>query len=129
MATKRISRIKKRPYWQTRPSSFTFDIHRTSNVKHFILVTTEMNPKLWISLCSFLLLYNVAILWRDSYSINYVMLEQEDRLYDNASNFLICVQWGEIRYNNKLKNDSLLANASVPGAFELNSPFWSPSTA
>ena len=74
-----------------------------------------MNPKLWIALCSSLLLYNVAILWRDSYSINYVILEEEDRLYDNATNYLICVQWDNIRAMNKERFDSLLTNVSVEG--------------
>lgn len=73
-----------------------------------------MNPKIWIALCSSLLLYNLPILWRDSYSINYVVVEREDRLYDEATNFLICVQWSEIRYNDNGRFDSLLiTNASV----------------
>lgn len=73
-----------------------------------------MNPKIWITLCTVLLLYNVTVLWRDSYSINYVLVERDDRLHDEVTNFLICVQWGEIRYNDEKRFDSLLiTNASV----------------
>ena len=64
-------------------------------------IQRKMN-KLWLSLCLFFCIYNLKLLIDDCYLINYRIVEENDPLYNNETNFLLCSEFSDIRNNNNL---------------------------
>ena len=61
-----------------------------------------MNPKIWYCLYLFFSFYSLKLLVDDFYSVNYMIVEKEDELYDNITSFLICSKFEEIKKKNRL---------------------------
>ena len=62
-----------------------------------------MNLKrVWLSLCFFFCIYNLKLLLDEKYNINYVLVDPDDELYDNKTNYLVCAPFDEIKSKNLL---------------------------
>ena len=62
-----------------------------------------MNSKrVWLSLCFFFCIYNLKLLQDEKYAINYVLVEPDDKLYDNKTNYVVCTPFDEIKFKNLL---------------------------
>lgn len=69
--------------------------------------------KFWYGLCFFFLIFNLNLLIDDYNLINYVIVEENDQLYDNHTNFMICMPFNEIRWHDKNER-KLNATGNVP---------------
>lgn len=63
-----------------------------------------MNSRVWFTICLFFFIFYFKLLFDDKYLINYIIVENEDELYDDSSNFLICTPFAELKSKNKLSN-------------------------
>lgn len=61
-----------------------------------------MNKRIWIPLCLLFGAYHLSLLAADYYLTNYLIVENEDSLYDNSTFFFFCSKLNEIRKNNRL---------------------------
>lgn len=66
-----------------------------------------MNAKqFWFFFCFLFFVYNLVLLVNDSYSINYLIVETSDPLYDNQTNYMICTHLDEFLKKNKFKSSA-----------------------
>ena len=61
-----------------------------------------MDPKIWYCLCLLFSFYSLKSLVDDFYSINYMIVEKEDELYETTTNFMICSPLEKIKAKNRL---------------------------
>ena len=62
-----------------------------------------MNSKrVWLCLCFFFCIYNLKLLVDEKYTINYVLVGQDDEYYDNKTNYVVCTPFDEIKSKNRL---------------------------
>ena len=79
-----------------------------------------MNYRIWYSLCLLFLVYSLKLLIDDYYLVNYVIVEREDELYDDHTNYLLCAYLSDIKENNNLKyRPEILENANNRKSFKL----------
>lgn len=61
-----------------------------------------MNKRIWIPLCVLFGAYHLSLLVADYHLTNYLIVENEDNLYDNGTFFFFCSTFEEIKNNNRL---------------------------
>lgn len=71
--------------------------------------------KFWISLCLVLFAYNLISLINECYSVNYKIVEKDDRLFDEDGDtiFLFCTPFGLIKQNNHLGHQPAIKDVPV----------------
>ena len=69
--------------------------------------------RIWFALSFLFLIYNLVLLVNDSYSISYLIVEKDNRMYDNHTNYLICTSFKDINFNDKLKIKPEIQNVSI----------------
>ena len=70
--------------------------------------------RIWFSLSLLFLIHYLVLLVYDSYSnINYLIVEEGDKLYDNHTNYLICTPFNEIKQYNQLNNETKVEDVSI----------------
>ena len=62
-----------------------------------------MNKRIWIPLCLLFGAYHLSLLIDDYYLTNYLIVENEDSLYDDLTYFFFCSTFSQIKKNNQLK--------------------------
>ena len=62
-----------------------------------------MNSKIWFCLCLIFLMYNLKLLIDDYDIINYIIVEKNDELYDDFTNYLACIKLENIKNESKLQ--------------------------
>ena len=72
-----------------------------------------MASQIWFALTLLFLIHSLVLLVNDSYSISYLIVEKDDRMYDNYSNYLICTHLSKIKMNNQLKIKPKIQNVSI----------------
>lgn len=70
-----------------------------------------MNQKFWFGLCICFSIFNLKLLIDDYYLINYVIVENDDPLFDNITNYLLCTRFGQFQNKNQL--DGIDQNVST----------------
>ena len=55
----------------------------------------------WYSFCLLFLIYNIAQLLTDSKRITFYVVEKDDVLFDQITNFSVCTSFSEIKRNSK----------------------------
>ena len=56
-----------------------------------------MTSQIWFALTLLFLIHSLVLLVNDSYSINYLIVEKGDQLYDDHTNYLICTSFSRIK--------------------------------
>ena len=72
-----------------------------------------MASQIWFALTLLFLIHSLVLLVNDSYSISYLIVEKDDRLYDNHTNYLICTSFYQIKSNDQLKTKPKVQNVSI----------------
>lgn len=61
-----------------------------------------MNERFWIGLCLLFCAFNLKLLIDDYDQLKYIIVEENDTLYDKADNYVLCVTLETIKLNNEL---------------------------
>ena len=69
--------------------------------------------RIWFSLSLLFLIHYLVLLVKDIYSINYLIVEEDDQLYDNHTNYLICTPFILIKYKDQLKDETKVENVPI----------------
>ena len=69
--------------------------------------------QIWFSLSLLFLIRYLILLIDESYSINYLIVEEGDKLYHNRTNYLICTPFSEIKYYDQLKDETKVEDVSI----------------
>ena len=69
-----------------------------------------MINRIWFAFCGLFLIFNLKLLIGDYYSVNYMIVEENDKLNDNITKFLICITFDKIKqykpiYDNRRSSD------------------------
>lgn len=71
--------------------------------------------KIWYLICFVFCVHNLVVLFKDKDSVNYIVVEKDDDLYDNKTNYLLCTHFSDIQKKSNLELKNLkLENVSVP---------------
>lgn len=74
-----------------------------------------MNSKIWIFFCIVFLMFNLISLFGDYYQVNYMIVEDDDKLYDDSVKFLLCVFPESIKSNNYKRNNFNYSASKIKG--------------
>ena len=66
-----------------------------------------MNFKIWFLICLFFLVFNLKLLIDDYDLVNYMVVEKDDKLYDNLNKFLLCVRFESLKASNRMSYNVL----------------------
>ena len=72
-----------------------------------------MNSSIWYILCLYFLFFSLKLLIDDYYSVNYIVVERDDELYDNVTIYYLCVWTKEIKEKNELNYTPAIGNVSI----------------
>ena len=72
-----------------------------------------MASRICFALVSLFLIYSLVLLVNDSYLVSYLIVEKDDRIYDNHTNYLICTPFTEIKKNDQLKDKTKVEDVSI----------------
>ena len=72
-----------------------------------------MASRIAFALISLFLIHSLGLLVNDSYLVSYLIVEKDDRMYDNHTNYLICTDFSKIKRNDQLKIKPRIQNVSI----------------
>ena len=72
-----------------------------------------MASRISFALISLFLIHSLVFLVNDSYLVSYLIVEKDDRMYDNHTNYLICTRFDEIKRNDQLKDKTKVEDVSI----------------
>ena len=72
-----------------------------------------MASRICFALISLFLIHSLVLLVNDSYLVSYLIVEKDDRMYDNHTNYLICTQFIYIKENDQLKDKTKVEDVSI----------------
>ena len=72
-----------------------------------------MTSQIAFALISLFLIHSLVLLVNDSNLVSYLIVEKEDRMYDNHTNYLICTEFSEIKENDQLKDKTKVKDVSI----------------
>ena len=72
-----------------------------------------MASRISFALVSLFLINSLVLLVNDSYLVSYLIVEKDDRMYDNHTNYLICTPFAEIKRNDQLKDKTKVEDVSI----------------
>ena len=72
-----------------------------------------MASRICFALISLFLIHSLVLLVNDSYLVSYLIVEKDDRMYDNHTNYLICTKFSKIKRNDQLKIKPKAQNISI----------------
>ena len=67
-----------------------------------------MNRRFWCIVCSLFLFYNLKVLFEDFYSVNYKIVEEDDKLHEDVINIAACTSFNDIALNNQEMNRNVI---------------------
>ena len=72
-----------------------------------------MASRIAFALISLFLIHSLVLLVNDSYLVIYLIVEKDDRMYDNHTNYLICTEFSKIKENDQLKDKTKVEDVSI----------------
>ena len=73
-----------------------------------------MNSRIWFAFCLLFLFYNLRQLLEDRRETTFYLVEEQDVLFNNQTNFSLCTSFDEIRKNGqRLANQAKLEKVNV----------------
>ena len=71
-----------------------------------------MKSRFWISLCLVFFACNLISFISDSNPVSYIIVEENDKLYDNHMNYMVCCTFETIKYLDFLKHKLKFSNVT-----------------